>query len=161
MRYLVKFRTEQLTNIENEADQDGVYIAPEGDRGWAILEAEGKESSHHNILEALRQEAEEVQPVLSGQEYVAIVGARKDLENAKARFVDDPSGALAEARRVVGRALEARGYPSPENTDQASSSRQEVLQEYRSTDVGESGNTEEMREAFDRLSDILERLTRT
>ena len=160
MHYLVKFRTEQLTNIENEADQDGVYIAPEGDRGWAILE-EGKESSHHNILEALRQEAEEVQPVLPGREYVAIVGARKDLENAKARFVDDPSGALAEARRAVGRALEARGYLSPENTDQASSSHQEVLQEYRSTDVGGSGNTEEMREAFDRLSDILERLTRT
>jgi hypothetical protein len=61
----------------------------------------------------------------------------------------------------VSRALEARGYSSSENADQApSSSRQEILQEYQSTEVGESGDIEEMRDAFDRLSDILERLRR-
>jgi hypothetical protein len=162
MRYLVKFKTERLTNIESIADRDDVYIAPEGDRGWAILEVEDGESSHRDLLEALRQEAEETQPVLLGREYVAIVDARKDLEDSKARFVDDPSGALAEARRAVSRALEARDYPSSsEDAGQTSnSSHQEILQEYESTDVGQSGNIEEMRDAFNRLSDILERLAR-
>jgi hypothetical protein len=49
-----------------------------------------------NFLEG--QEAEEVQPVVPVREYMTIRGTREDLENAKARFVDDPSGALAEAQ---------------------------------------------------------------
>ena len=49
-----------------------------------------------NFLEG--QESEEVQSVVPVREYVTIRGTREDLENAKARFVDDPSGALAEAQ---------------------------------------------------------------
>ncbi len=60
------------------------------------------------------QEVEEVQPVLPAREHAAILKARRNLENSKTRFVDDPSEALAEARRAVGQALEPRGYPLPE-----------------------------------------------
>ena len=159
MRYLVKFKTEQLPNMEYVADRDDVYIAPEGYRGWAILEAEDEESLRQDLLEG--QEAEEVQPVLPAREYVAIRRAREELENSKARFVDDPSGALAEARRSVGQALEARGYPPPERANEAPRSRQEILREYQSTDTGDSADLEDMRDAFGRLSDLLDRLTRT
>ena len=78
---------------------------------------EGEESLRRDLLEG--QEAEETQPVLPAQEYVAVQRAHEDLENSKARFVDDPSGALAEARRSVGQALEARGYPPPERANEA------------------------------------------
>ena len=159
MRYLIKFKTEQLTNMEHIADRDDVYITPEGGHGWAILEAEGVESLRRDLLEG--QEAEEVQSVLTAQEYVAVQRAHEDLENCKARFVDDPSGALAEARRSVGQALEARGYPPPERANEAPRSRQEILQEYQSTDVGGSRDLEDMRGAFDRLSGLLDRLIRT
>ena len=158
MHYLVKSRTEHLENMEYVADRGEAYIAPEGDRGWAILEAEDEETLRQNFLEG--QEAEEVQPVVSVREYMTIRGTREDLENAKARFVDDPSGTLAEARRSVGQALEARGYP-PERANEAPQSRQEILREYQSTDTGDSGDLEDMRAAFGRLSDLLDRLTRT
>ena len=159
MRYLVKFKTEQLPNMEYVADRDDVYIASERDRGWAILEAEDEESLRQDLLEG--QEAEEVQPVLPAREYVAIRRACEELENSKARFVDDPSGALAEARRSVGQALEARGYPPPERANEAPRPRQEILREYQSTDTGDSGSLEDMRGAFERLSGLLDRLVRT
>jgi hypothetical protein len=159
MRYLVTFKTQQLTNLEHMADREDVYISVEGDRGLAIVEAEDEESLRRDLLEG--QEAEEVQSVLTAREYVGIQKAREDLENSKTRFVDDPSGALAEARRSVGQALEARGYPPPERANEAPQSRQEILQEYQSTDMGDSGGLEEMRGAFNRLSDLLDRLTRT
>ena len=159
MRYLVQFKTEQLTSLEYVEDRDDVYVSPEGDRGWAILEAEDEESLRQDLLQG--QEVEEARPVLLAREYVAIQKAREDLQNSKARFVDDPSGALAQARRSVGQALEARGYPPPERANEAPRSRQEVLQEYQSTDAGDSGNLEDMRGAFDRLSGLLDRLART
>ncbi len=159
MRYLITFKTEQLTNLEHMADREDVYITPEGDRGWAILEAEGEESLRQDLPEG--QEAEEIQPVLTAREYVAIQKAREDLENSKARFVDDPSGALAGARRSVGQALEARGYPPPERANEAPQSRQEILEEYQSTDMADSGGLEDIRDAFNRLSDLLDRLSRT
>ena len=159
MRYLVMFKTEQLRNVEHMTDREDVYITPEGDRGWAILEAEGEESLRRDLPEA--REAQEVQPVLTVREYVAIQKAREDLEHSKTRFVDDPSGALAEARRSVGLALEAWGYPPPERANEAPQSRQEILEEYQSTDMGDSGGLEEMRDAFNRLSDLLDRLSRT
>jgi len=159
VRYLVKFRTEQLTNIPYVANREHVYITPEGDRGWAILEAEGEEHLRQDLLEG--QEAEEIQSVLTLEEYVVTQKAREDLENSKARFVDDPSGALAEARRSVGQVLESRGYPPPERANEAPQARQEILQEYQSTDMGDSGDLEDMRGAFNRLSDLLDRLPRT
>jgi len=161
MRYLVKFKTEQLTNIERMADREDVYITPEGDRGWAILEAEGEESLRRDLLDLESLEAEEVQSVLTAREYVGIQKAREALENSKARFVDDPSGALTEARRAVGQALETRGYPPAERANEAPQTRQEILQEYRSTDMGDTGRLEDMRDAYIRLSDLLDRLTRT
>ncbi len=159
MHYLVKFKAKQLESVERIADRDDVYIAPEGDWGWTILEAEDEESLRQDFLED--QEAEEVQPVLPAREYMAILGAREHLEDSKARFVDDPSEALAEARRAVGRALEARGYPPPERANEALESRQEVLREYQDTDTGDSGSLEDMRSAINRLSDLLDRLART
>jgi hypothetical protein len=99
--------------------------------------------------------------MLPAREYIAINEARTSLDNSKARFVDDPAEALTEARRAVSRALEARGYPNPEQANEASTSRQEVLQEYQLTETAESGNLEAMREAFTRLSDLLERVART
>ena len=73
----------------------------------------------------------------------------------------DPSGALEDARQAVGRALEARGYPSSERANEASGSRQEVLREYQDTDTGHSENLEDTRSAFNRLSDLLDRVART
>jgi hypothetical protein len=134
-----------------------VYVSPEGDRGWVILESENEESLRRDLE---GQEVEEVQPVLPAREYAAILEARRDLENSKSRFVDDPSEALAEARRAVGQALEARGYPSPERANEAARARQEVLQEYQDTDAGDSGSLEDMRDAFERLSNVLDRLAR-
>jgi hypothetical protein len=159
MHYLVKFKAKQLENVERIADRDDLYAAPEGDWWWTILEAEDEESLRQDFLAG--QEAEEVQPVLPAREYLAILGAREHLEDSKARFVDDPSEALAEARRAVGQALEVRRYPPPERANEASESRQEILREYQDTDTGDSGNMEDMRSAFNRLSDLLDRLART
>jgi len=75
--------------------------------------------------------------------------------------VDTPSDALSEAHKAVGRALEALDYPPPERADEASRSRQEVLREYQDTDTGQSGSLEDMRDAFNRLSNLLDRLVRT
>ena len=158
MHYLVKLNTQRSANMEPVDDWANVYVSPEGDRGWVILESEDEESLRRDLE---GQEVEEVQPVLPAREYAAILEARRDLENSKSRFVDDPSEALAEARRVVGQALEARGYPPPEHANEATRSRQEVLQEYQDTDTGDSGSLEDMRGAFDRLSNVLDRLTRT
>lgn len=159
MRYLVKFKTERLASLEYVADQDGVYISPEGDLGWAILEAEDEDSLRQDLLQG--QEVEEAQPVFPGREYIAIVKAREDLENSKAHFVDDPPGALAEARRSVGQALEAQGYLPPDRADEVPRSQQEILREYQETDTGDSGNLEDMRDALNRLSGLLDRLIRT
>lgn len=158
MHYLVKFDMHQLRDMEEVADRDDVYISPEGDRGWTILEAEDEETLRRTLE---GQGAEEFQPVLPAREYTAILSARSDLEDSKTRFVDDPSGAVTEARRSVGRAMEARGYPPPERANEAPGSRQEVLREYQDTDPGDSGSLEDMRDALNRLSHLLDRLTRT
>jgi hypothetical protein len=158
MQYLVKFRIQGLADVEDVADRDDVYISPEGDRGWTVIEVEDEEDLRRTVE---GQEVEEVQPVLLAGEYVAIGRARRELEDSKARFVDDPTGALAEARESVSKALEARGYPPPERANEASRSRQEVLREYQDTDAGESASLEDTRGAFNRLSDLLDRLSRT
>jgi hypothetical protein len=158
MLYLVKFRMQQTADIEDVGDRDDVYIAPEGDRGWTVIEVEDEEDLRRTVA---GQEVEETQMVLLPREYLAIGRARMELEDSKARFVDDPSGALAAAREAVGRALEARGYPSPDRANEASRSRQEVLREYQETDTGHSENLEDTRSAFDRLSDLLDRVART
>jgi hypothetical protein len=93
MHYLVRFRTERLADVESVASQEGVYISPEGEQGWAIREAEGEESLRQDLE---GQEVEEVQPMLPGREYLAVRNARRELEDLKPRFVDDPPGALAE-----------------------------------------------------------------
>jgi hypothetical protein len=158
LHYLVRFRTEKLADVEYVAGQEWVYFSPEGDLGWAIREAEDEESLRRDLE---GQEVEEVQPMLPGREYLAVRNARRELEDLKPRFVDDPSGALAEARRSVGRVLEARGYPPPERANEASRSRQEVIREYQDTNTSDSGTLEDKRNSFNRLSALLDRLTRT
>jgi len=158
MYYLVRFRVQRSSDVEDVADREDVYVSPEGDQGWTILEVEDEEDLRRTVE---GQDVEEVQPVLLAREYVAISRARRELEDSKARFVDDPSGALEEARQAVGRALEARGYPTSERADEASGTRQEVLKEYQSTDTGGSGSLEDTRGAFNRLSDVLDRVART
>jgi hypothetical protein len=158
MLYLVKFRMQQMADIEDVGDRDDVYISPEGDRGWTIIEVEDEEDLRRTVG---GQEVEEAQQVLLPREYLAIGRARRELEDSKSRFVDDPPGALATAREAVGRALEARGYPSPGRANEASQSRQEVLREYQDTDTGHSENLEDTRSAFNRLSDLLDRVART
>ena len=158
MHYLVRFRTEKLADVEYVAGQEWVYFSPEGDLGWAIREAEDEESLRQDLE---GQEVEEVQPMLPGREYLAVRNARRELEDLKPRFVDDPSGALAEARRSVGRVMEARGYPPPERANDASRSRREVIREYQETDTSDSGTLEDKRNSFNRLSTLLDQLTRT
>jgi hypothetical protein len=158
MQYLIKFRMQQMADIEDVADRNDVYIAPEGDRGWTVIEVEDEDDLRRTVQ---GQEVEEAQPVLLPREYLAIGRARRELEDSKARFVDDPPGALSEAREAVGRALEARGYPPRERANEASRSRQDVLQEYQDTDTGTSENLEDIRGAFNRLSDLLDRVART
>jgi hypothetical protein len=157
MHYLVEFKMEQLA-MEEVEDRDDVYVSPEGDRAWTFIEAEDEESLRRGLED---QGVEDVRPVLPARGYAAISKARQDLESAKTRFVDDPSGALEEARRSVGQAIEARGYPSPDRAGAASQLRREVLQEYQETDTGNSGNLEDVRNSFNRLSDVLDHLTRT
>jgi hypothetical protein len=156
--YLVRFKVRQPADVEDVADREDVFVSLEGDRGWTVLEVEDEEDLRRTVE---GQDVEEVQPVLLAREYVAISRARRELEDSKARFVDDPAGALEEARQAVGRALEARGYPSPEHANEASGSRQEILKEYRATDTGGSGSLEDTRGAFNRLSDLLDHVTRT
>ncbi len=158
MKYLVNFRTEQLSDVERLADSEDVWVSPEGDRAWVIVEADDEESVRQNPEV---QEFEEIQPLLSGREYLAIHNARRELEDCKARFVDDPAGALSDARRSVGRAMEAKGYPSSDRADEASGPRRDILQEYKDTDRDGSDNLEDQRSAFKRLSDLLDRLART
>jgi hypothetical protein len=156
--YLVRFKVRQPADVEDVADREDVYVAPEGDRGWTVLEVEDEEDLRRTVE---GQDVEEVQPVLLAREYIAISRARRELEEFKARFVDDPSGALEDARQAVGRALEGRGYPSLERANEASGSRQEVLREYQATDPEGSGSLEDTRTAFNRLSELLDRIART
>jgi hypothetical protein len=155
---LIKFRIQQMADIEDVADRDDVYIAPEGDRGWTVIEVEDEPDLRRSVK---GQEVEDAQPVLLAREYLAIGIARRELEEYKSRFVDDPPGTLAAAREAVGRALEARGYPPSGRANEASKSCQEVLREYQDTDAGDSESLEEMRSAFKRLSELLDRVTRT
>jgi hypothetical protein len=159
MHYLVRLKAEELVRDEDVADRDDVYLSPEGDRGWAIFDADDEESLRQDLLQE-GQEVEEVQPLLTAREYMAVLKAREDLESSKARFVDEPSEALSEGHRAVGRALEALGYPPPERADEAPQSRQEILREYQDVDTGELGSLEDMRGSFGRLSDLLDRLVR-
>jgi hypothetical protein len=156
--YLVRFKVRQPADVEDVADREDVYVAPEGDRGWTVLEVEDEEDLRRTVE---GQDVEEVQPVLLAREYIAISRARRELEEFKARFVDDPSGALEDARQAVGRALEARGYPSLERANETSGSRQEVLREYQATDPERSGSLEDTRGAFNRLSNVLDRIAHT
>lgn len=174
MHYLVKFKVEEVEDWSN------FYIAPEGDRGWSIIEAESEEALRSDLEEGKEveegresegsgetgegreaeksREIEEVQPLLPAHEYVAISKAREELDASKRRFVDDPSGALQEAREAVGQAMEACGYSRNGGSESSSESRSEVMEEYEKTNVGESSDLEEMREAFDQLSRTLQRL---
>ena len=155
MRYLVKFSPESLSDVDSLADRKGIYVSPEGDAGWAILDEDGEES----LGSSLGVETEEAQPLLSVREYGAIRDARAELEEAKGRFVDDPSGALQDARRSVGLMLEARGYPPPERAEEATGSRRGILRDYQKTEP-DGSDEGSMREAFSSLSDILERSAR-
>jgi hypothetical protein len=156
--YLVRFKVRQPADVEDVADREDVFVSPEGDRAWTVLEVEDEEDLRRTVE---GQDVEEVQPVLLAREYMAISRARRDLEESKARFVDDPSGALEEARRAVGQALEAQGYPPQERANEAPGSRQEVLREYQATATGSSESLEDTRDAFNRLTDLLDRLART
>jgi hypothetical protein len=155
--YLVRFKVQQPADIEDVADSEDVFVSPEGDRGWTVLEVEDEEDLHRTVE---GQDVEEAQPVLLAREYVAISRARRELENSKACFVDNPSGALEKARQAVGRALEARGYPPVERANEAPGSRQEILREYQATGTESSESLEDTRNAFNRLSDLLYRITR-
>lgn len=155
MRYLIRFSLNDTTELETLGASQGVYLTPEGDSGWAILEKSDEQSLRDN----LGVEAKEIKPLLSIREYSAIRDAREELEEAKGRFVDDPSGALQDGRRSVGRALETIGYPAPERAEEAPEARREILEEYSQTD-SEGADVGDMREAFSRLSDILERSAR-
>lgn len=157
MHYLVRLRTDRDESMQRLGDRADVFLSPSGERGWAILEAEDEEVLHQE-LEGL--EVEESEPVLPVNEYAAISDARRGLEETKARFVDDPDGALAEARRQVGFALEKRGYPPPERAHDASRHRQDILRDYERTEAGESASVEEKRKAFNALSELLDRSAR-
>lgn len=157
MHYLVKVKMDKDESVERLGDRADVFLTPEGDQGWAIIEAEDEEAIRRE-LEGL--EVERSEPVLPVSEYAAIREARKNIEETKARFVDDPSGALDEARRQVGFALEKRGYPSPEHAQDAYRHRQDILREYQRIEASDSASVEEKREAFNALSDLLDRSAR-
>lgn len=154
MHYLTKFKVTDAEKLED------AYVTPEGDYGWAIIEAESEEALRNSLRD---REIEEVQPLLPAREYAAIAGARREVEDSKRRFVDDPAGALREARQSVSRAMEARGYSNSSgerSNAEEPSSRREVREEYERTDVGESGSLEDQRSAFGKLSGLLERISR-
>ena len=153
MYYLVELRVSQLEGAERAAQRGDVYLSPEGDRGWILAQADNEEALRRSLQ---NHEVEEVRPVLPAREYVEMQRARQELEKSKSRFVDDPAGALAEARRSVLRVIESRGYGTPERTDD-----QEILREYEATQTGEDASLEERRKAFGRLESLLDRVSRS
>jgi hypothetical protein len=153
MYYLVELRVSRPESAERAAQRGDVYLSPEGNRGWILARADNEEALRRSLQ---NHEVEEVRPVLPAREYVEMQRARQELEQSKSRFVDDPTGALAEARHSVLKVIEGRGYGAPERTDG-----QEILREYDATEIGEGASLEERREAFGRLERLLDRLSRT
>src|SRR5215212_3598066 len=137
MHYVVKLEMDRPESTERLDERGDVFLTPDGEQGWAILEAEDEDSVRWELE---GHKVEEVQPVLPVKEYAAIREARENIEEVKARFVDDPSG---------------------ERADGASRHRQVILREYHRTQTSESASVEEKREAFNAFSDLLDRSART
>jgi hypothetical protein len=57
--YLVRFKVRQPADVEDVADREDVYVAPEGDRGWTVLEVEDEEDLRRTVE---GQEVEEFNP---------------------------------------------------------------------------------------------------
>jgi len=75
----------------------------------------------------------------------------------QARFVDDPAAAIAEADRLIGEAMQARGYPMSDFEQRAadiSVEHPDVVEHYRAAHTiavrtaGDEGQTEDMRQAM-------------
>jgi hypothetical protein len=81
----------------------------------------------------------------------------RDWEAVQARFVDDPSGAVGEADRLVGEVMEARGYPVGDFEQRAadlSVDHATVVEHYRAAHAiagrqeGGEVDTEDLRQAM-------------
>ncbi|MDQ3811168.1 MAG: hypothetical protein M3336_12845 [Chloroflexota bacterium] len=77
--------------------------------------------------------------------------------SVQARFVDDPQGAIGDADRLVAEVMAARGYPMGDFEQRAadvSVDHADVVEHYRAAHAiasrqdGQSGNTEELRQAM-------------
>jgi hypothetical protein len=90
--------------------------------------------------------------------------------SAQAQFVDDPTGAIAEADRLVGEAMQARGYPVGDFEQRAadvSVDHPRVVEHYRAahaiarrSDAGEA-ETEDLRQAMVHYRALFEDLLET
>jgi hypothetical protein len=77
--------------------------------------------------------------------------------SVQARFVDDPSGAIGDADRLVSEAMQVRGYPMGDFEERAadvSVDHADVVEHYRAAhaiamrNTREDGSTEELRQAM-------------
>ncbi|MGB7438079.1 MAG: hypothetical protein WBR26_14065 [Candidatus Acidiferrum sp.] len=84
-------------------------------------------------------------------------GFQEDWRKVQARFVDDPSGALNDADRLIGQVMSAEGYPMNEFEQQAadiSVDHPRVVENYREghkiaiNNVQKRATTEELRKAM-------------
>jgi hypothetical protein len=93
-----------------------------------------------------------------------------DWRSVQARFVDDPSGAITEADRLVEQLMEARGYPVgdfEQRSADISVDHPQVVEEYRAADeiatkhAQGNADTEELRQAMVHYRALFEDLLET
>lgn len=106
-------------------------FGPEYDRA---VHDYGDQSRAESVLEARRARVENLHlHVVSNEERSHFVDAWRVLE---ARFVDDPRGAVADADRLIGEVMQARGFPSTDYEQRVtdlSATYPQLVDDYRTT----------------------------
>lgn len=94
--YMRKRRSDELR--ENFGSEYNRTVAEEGDRARAEAELEARRKRVANF---------DIRPLSPSDRE----GFSESWRAAQAQFVDNPAGAIAEADRLVGKVMQARGYP--------------------------------------------------
>jgi hypothetical protein len=137
-------------------------FGPEYDR---VVGDTGSRREAENILVERRKrvEALDTRPLTrSEQQHFTDVW-----RNVQAKFVDDPSGAVNDADRLIGEVMSTRGYPHDmyeQRTDVASVAAPDAVQDYRTAheialrNQGGQASTEDLRSAMIQYRSLFERL---
>jgi hypothetical protein len=137
-------------------------FGPEYDR--AVTEEGGRRAGESALSDRVRRRDElnirDLAPATADR-------YRSDWQNVQARFVDEPSDALAQADRLIGDVMRERGYPM-DDFDQRSADvsvdHPEVVDDYRAGHAISMANdqgvasTEDLRQAMVHYRSLFERL---